>query len=108
MKYKKDWTKNDRERVQKKIVQMFRSRPYHATYSEGMAIIYKRSYSYLSNFLGLAYTSSGAYLGLWVCNAECYLDLEKKYRLIGFAISTSEAVTSIWWDEDENELNILI
>jgi len=62
----------------------------------------------LFNALGLAYTSSSSYAGLWVCNIEIYIDAKQLFKIIGFALGSGGFVYAICWDKDENEILIPI
>jgi hypothetical protein len=53
---------------------------------------------------GLAYTSSSAYAGFWVCNTEIYSAKYPGYNYTGFALSTDQKPYAILWDKDENEI----
>ena len=66
------------------------------------------TFSQIDNFLGLAYTSTGDYAGLWVCNISLYLDVKQIYKFEGFALGSSGFVYAICWDENENEILIPI
>lgn len=68
---------------------------------------FENSHGYHKNLfdaLGLAYTSTGDYAGLWVCNISLYLDVKQIYKFEGFALGSSGFVYAICWDENENEI----
>jgi len=97
--FKQEWDKKEFAHVEKMIKKYLKSRHF------------EHSGDYNPNLfdaLGLAYTSSSSYAGLWVCNLELYLDVDHKFHLIGFALSQNGFVYAIYWDENENELIINI
>jgi len=59
----------------------------------------------IADTLGLAYTSSGDFAGLWVCNSG-YMWANDTHYFIGFAINTAGEVIAI--ADDENEKSIYI
>jgi hypothetical protein len=65
------------------------------------------SFSQIDDILGLAYTSTSAYAGLWVCNAG-YLWANDTHTFTGFAINTDGQVIGIADDKDENEIFIVL
>jgi hypothetical protein len=67
------------------------------------------SFARIDTFLGLAYTSTGAYAGLWVCNGG-YLFPPKNetHHFIGFAINELGQVVGIADDENENSIYIFL
>jgi hypothetical protein len=94
-----EWNSRDMKVAQKAIQKFLNSR--HFEYSHGYTPnLYKD--------LGLAFTSSSSYAGLWVCNRELYLDKYHKFHIIGFAKGVSGFVYAICWDKDKNELIITI
>jgi hypothetical protein len=67
------------------------------------------SFTRINTFLGLAYTSTGAFAGLWVCNGG-YLFPPKNetHNFIGFAINEIGQVIGIADDENENSIYIIL
>lgn len=63
------------------------------------------TFSQIDNILGLAYTSSSSYAGLWVCNGG-YLWADNTHYFTGFAINTDGEVIGIAHDFDEHEIFI--
>lgn len=62
------------------------------------------TYDQLEELLGLPYTSSGLYAGVWVTNTYLYDSRFTGYRYVGFAISENKNCYGILWDKDENEI----
>lgn len=89
------WDNKQTKQVEKQIRKYLNSRFFE--YSHGYT-------NDLFNALGLAYTSSSSYAGLWICNRELYFDTEQKYKFIGFALGSGGFVYAICWDNDENEI----
>jgi hypothetical protein len=89
------WDNKQTAQVEKQIKKYLNSRFFE--YSQGYT-------SDLYNSLGLAYTSSSSYAGLWICNIELYFDCEQKYKFIGFALGSGGFVFAICWDNEENEI----
>ena len=65
------------------------------------------SFSGIDGKLGLAYTSTSDYAGLWVCNSG-YLWADPIHYFIGFAINQNNEVIGIAQDCEENEIYIKI
>ena len=95
----KSWDEKQVKQVEKAIKKFLNSRFFE--YSHGYT-------PNLFDALGLAYTSSSAYAGLWVCNIELYFDAEQKFKVEGFALGNGGFVFAVCWDKDENEILIPI
>lgn len=79
---------------------------YQPTHEKGSIKPFKPvTFSQIDNFLGLAYTSTGSYAGLWVCNGG-YLWADDTHHFTGFAINELNEVIAIADDENENEIFI--
>lgn len=95
----KSWTDNQLKNVEKIVKKYINSR------------YFEHSHGYQKNLfeaLGLAYTSSSSYAGLWICNIELYFDAKQIYKIIGFALGSGGFVFAICWAENENEILIPI
>lgn len=106
MQFKQEWSESEHDYVRKSILSYLKSRKFES-YKGGhySAFLGMSRFVHFSNALGLAYTSSSSYAGLWVCSDHLYLDTNRKYHLVGFTISQYDtSVYAIWWDEDENEI----
>ena len=104
IKFKESWTEADTKLAKKKIVGMFHKNAYQSKKLNrkfSAATFYQ-----IEQQLGVAYTSSSSYAGLWICNDEIFLDGDIK--LISFAISEDNIICSVWWDSEEKETIIPI
>lgn len=103
-----NWGKpSDHRKVNKAILNHFTTHNY--TYIDDHCKTAKPFTVYnmdtIENMLGLAYTSSGDYAGLWVCNG-IYVMATPTHHFTGFMInSLGEVVASV---ENENEDTIFI
>jgi len=95
----KSWTDNQLKSVEKIVKKYINSRFFD--HSHG----YQKD---LFESLGLAYTSSSCYAGLWVCNIEIYIDAKELFKIEGFALLPGGFVVAVCWDKDENEILIPI
>ena len=91
MNLKKEWTEQDMLLVEQAISGYFR-----------------KNFSRIDSELGLAYTSSGRFAALWICNKILRFDVGEKYILRGFALSESEKVCAFCEDNNENEIIVPI
>ena len=94
--------------VKRRLVSHFMKNIYQwqPTNNEQDKIPFKAySFSGINEKLGLAYTSTGDYAGLWVCNAG-YLWADPTHYFIGFAINQNNEVIGIAQDHEENEIFI--
>lgn len=91
----KNWDNIQTKNVEKAIKKYLNSRFFE--YSHGYT-------NNLFNALGLAYTSTSSYAGLWICNIELYFDAAQKYKFIGFALGSGGFVFAVCWDNEENEI----
>jgi hypothetical protein len=66
---------------------------------------YSFGFTKIDETLGLAYTSTGAYAGLWICNSG-YLWADDTHYFVGFAINKTGEVIGIAEDENENSIYI--
>ena len=69
-KLKEEWTSLDFTRIKQKI-----------------CLHFQKPYKMVCSWLGLVYTSTSAYAGLWVCNKDEPHKKYKGFRYYGFAIS---------------------
>lgn len=79
-----EWTEQQTKKVERAISKHF-----------------ERSIGALDKMLGLAYTSSSAFAGLWVTSEARYEDTRFYYR--GF-VCDGQVVYALLWDKDENEI----
>jgi len=109
----KEWQPFDQlnKKVEAAILKYFRKniciwQPTHDPNSK-QPFVMVGSFARIDTFLGFAYTSSGDYAGLWVCNGG-YLFPPKNetHHFIGFAINTDGEVIGIADDENENSIYI--
>lgn len=94
------------QRMKNKILKLFSTckYQYQTKHSEARKQFKPVSFSQIDNLLGLAYTSSGTFAGLWICNGVNVWADETR-RFYGFAISTEGKFYAL--AEDENEQNPL-
>ncbi len=102
----KEWNNSQFKTAEKAICKYIVSRFFETSHSNGADPFagFGKDFSYISKVLGLACTSTSAYAGLWACNTELYLDVNKKFKLDGFAMDRHSFVYAIWSDKNENEL----
>lgn len=103
--FKKEWTKEDFKTAKNAIAKFLNSRYFEIHHSQDVTPFYNcKSFDQFDNILGLAYTSTSDFAGLWICNTELYLDTEHKISLNGFVIGSGGFVFAIWNDKQENEI----
>lgn len=106
----KEWKPFDKlnKMVERKIVTHFMNNTYkwQPTHNEKDTkyFIYP-TFKQIDALLGLAYTSTGDYAGLWVCNGG-YLWFDHTHYFIGFAINEAGEVIGIADDKEENSIYI--
>lgn len=103
----KEWTDKQFKKVERAIQrliteQRFMWMPDHKQPRRELSYM---NYKSIDSLLGLAYTSSGAYAGLWACNAG-YLWVSETHRISGFAINTRGNVVVITEDDEEQTIFI--
>lgn len=103
---KKEWTEIETKSVEKTIRDWFLTRETSALRYGTIKFI--RRPKELDEILGLAYTSSGKFAGLWICNDEVYLDNDRVYHIRGFVLDDYDKVFAYCMDKDENELFVQI
>lgn len=111
----KEWQPFDKlnKKVEAAILNYFRKniciwQPTHDTKSK-QPFVMVSSFARIDTFLGLAYTSSGDYAGLWVCNGGyLFPPNNDTHSFIGFAINTDGQVVGIADDENENSIYIVL
>lgn len=105
--FKKEWSQQEFKAVERKIASHFIKKQYNhiKQHGEQPRPLPFYSFSQIDNFLGLAYTSTGDYAGLWVCNGG-YLYADNTHTFIGFAINELNEVIGIADDENENSIYI--
>lgn len=98
------WDNSQLKAMQKKITDHFNGKRF-----EGREQVFAPSYrtfKYLSEIFGLAYTSSSSYAGYWICNDEISVLKYPGFKYIGFAMNETGEGFAILWDKDENEIII--
>lgn len=101
----KNWTPAQFKNAEKQISKFLNSRFFELNKGHLSGLKYYNQYS---NALGLAYTSSGDFAGLWICNVELYLDAKQVFKIEGFAQDAQGFVYCWCMDANENELYIPI
>ena len=110
-KFLKEWNPQQFKQVEKAICRFIRSRYWETHHSPDADPFIKsgaKTFSRISEILGLAYTSRSNFAGYWACNTELYLDNAHSYWLVGFALDSNSFVHAIFWDKDENEISFNI
>ncbi len=106
--FKKEWDRKEMNKANKAITQHFLSCNYKVLtdHKEGKKVFdFAISSQCVGDLLGLAYTSSSSYAGLWVCNAfEVYAT--ETHKFIGFAINELGQVVGIADNEKEESIYI--
>lgn len=107
-KMKEEWKDADFKAMKQALKNFFLFKSLQT--KDGVKILY--TYNDLENLLGLPYTSSSKFAGVWVTNTELYSnDFSgcnfSLYHYIGFAITEQgNKCAAILWDKDENEILI--
>lgn len=99
---KKQWTESELLMVQGIVRRWINSRK-SVTRKNGL-LPKGMTYRQIERCLGLAYTSSGAYAGLWICNDELYLDEGRVFAVHGFCMDDYGVVYAVCLDRDENDI----
>lgn len=107
--FKKDWSNKEINRVKKAIYNHLSTHNYkyktdHVNPAKPLNFFYVDE---VDNLLGLAYTSSGDYAGLWICNGV-YAMVNETHHFIGFAINANNEIVGIAEDENENAIYITL
>jgi len=111
----KEWKPFDKlnKQVEDAILKYFRKniciyQPTHDPKSK-QPFVMVSSFARIDTFLGLAYTSTGAYAGLWVCNGGyLFPPNNETHHFTGFAINELGQVIGIADDENENEYFVIL
>ena len=108
----KEWKPFDKlnKKVERAILSHFIKKEYQwqPTHDNGKLQPFNPvTFSQIDSLLGLAYTSTGAYAGLWVCNGG-YLWANSDHYFIGFAINEDGQVIGIADDKEENSIYIIL
>lgn len=108
----KEWTPKQFKDVEKAIAKFIRSRYWIGSEKQPDKDIFiangAKTFNQISDVLGLAYTSTSSFAGYWPCNDNLYLNNEKTFWLVGFALDNNSFVHAIFWDKDENEISFPI
>lgn len=100
----KEWNVKQHSNIRRAIVAHFMKVGEIRTSSGHRTLHIPYSFTQVDNFLGLAYTSSSNYAGLWVCNVEAISERYPLYHYVGFAIGEDGKYYAVLWDKDENEI----
>jgi hypothetical protein len=95
------------KKMARKILNLFKTGKYQVQESntKGRRQYNPIMFSQIDDFFGLAYTSSGTFAALWICN-ELNIWADNTRRFYGFAIGEDGQFYAL--AEDENEKNQLI
>lgn len=105
--FKTEWSEKEQKAVERIILIYLKSRDFYSYKSPDKPCLTTcKSYTDINNTIGLAYTSSSSYAGLWVCSDNLYLDIDKTFHLKGFILDNNNVVYAIWVNSDENYLYI--
>ena len=91
----KEWSEKQQKKVNKAICNHF-------------AKFRGKSFEQIENYMGLPYTSSSSYAGLWVCNVCEYYKGSAEYYYRAFAIAEDGYIYAILTNDDEKEIYIRI
>lgn len=100
----KEWTPAQFDEMQHAIAGHFSGKYFSSRYPHYQPS--KRTFEEIGEIFGLAYTSSSAYAGYWICNDEIVCSKYAPYHYVGFALSQDGKAYGILWDKDENEIII--
>ena len=103
--FRKNWAPEDFTLVQHQILKLFSNRTVS---DHNGKVSHIKNYFDVSMFLGLPYTSTGDYAGLWNTNTMFYVDSEKVYNIDGFALDLDNNVYIIASDKEGNEILVRI
>ncbi len=104
--FKKDWTQKEFKAMDRAIYKFFSSYKFkYTTNHKDTQELNPFSFEQIDALCGLAYTSSGAYAGLWICNG-IELKANDTHRFIGFAINEKNQFVAICEDYEENTIYI--
>ncbi len=94
------------DHIQAVIVEYFKAFGlYYTTNQAGKQSHTVKDYDGIDSLMGLAYTSSSSYAGLWICNG-LYVTYNDHYNFECFALDAELNVWAVLWDKEENELQI--
>lgn len=96
----KEWSEKQQKKVNKAICRHFAA--------QNFVKFYGKSFEQIERYLGLPYTSSSSYAGLWVCNVCEYYKGSSEYYYRAFAIAEDGNIYAILTNDDENEIYIKI
>jgi hypothetical protein len=99
MTFLKEWTDKEFKTIKQAIKKHFLFKAFRTT--QGTKTLY--TYADIENLLGLPYTSSSSFAGVWVTNSEVYSPKYPELHYVGFAIGDDTKPYAILWDNEENE-----
>lgn len=98
--FKKEWQDKDFKAMKQALRRAFVMKPLQT--KDGQRTCY--TYADLESLLGLPYTSSSSFAGVWVTNTELYNPSFPGFNYIGFAIAEDGKCYGILWDKEESEI----
>ena len=107
--FKSELTRKEIKRLQRAIYTHFCYYTYKHQAEHGAPLKPLRPFNFneLNMLFGLAYTSSGDYAGLWVCNGG-YVMANKSHHFTGFTMNKDGECIGIVEDEDENTIYLTL
>lgn len=106
-KFIKEWTPKQHKQVEKAIDAYFATHNHKMLVKHGEPLQNFNPFSFtqIDSVMGLAYTSSSAYAGLFACNAG-YIMANDTHHFSAFVINELGKIVAIVEDKDENEIYI--
>lgn len=109
--FKNEFSQSDYKTIEKRIYNFLKNR-FNTTERHPDADIFlikgAKTFKNYSDVLGLAYTSSGDFAGLFVCNECLYMDAMGVYKIEGFCMDAHGFCFAWCMDTDEREIYINI
>lgn len=98
---KQEWNERDFKAMKQALKHFFLFKGLQTM--DGVKVCY--TYADLEELLGLPYTSSSSFAGVWVTNTELKSNDYPTHNYIGFAITEKgNKCCAILWDNEENEI----
>ena len=106
----KEWNfQADHKAILKAIARFLKSRPFEYGYLEEKKFrVSDFTKQGIQTLLGLPYTSTGDFAGIWVTNTTLYFDAERTWQIEGFAMGVNGEFFAYCQDENENVLLVRI
>lgn len=103
----KEWSQADHSVVNRVVRKFLLSRKFNSSHGDN---VFRscNTFRQIDSICGFAYTSTGKCAGIFICNIQLYLDIDRKFYIYGFIKDEMGWVYALCHNNENSELIIPI